>query len=55
MSFGAAWITAVALKDITSEVGRLRFVPALASSLAWLASGIGGIIMSRIADRVGTR
>ena len=55
MSFGAAWITAVALKDIASEVGGLRSVPALASSLAWLGSGIGGIIMSRVADRVGTR
>src|SRR6202023_3424525 len=32
-----------------------RSVPALASSLAWLGSGTGGIIMSRIADRVGTR
>ena len=55
MSFGAAWITAVALKDIASEVDGLRSVPALASSLAWLGSGIGGIIMSRIAERVGTR
>src|ERR1700756_2465977 len=55
MSFGAAWITAVALKDIASEVGGARSVPALASALAWLGSGIGGIIMSGIADRVGTR
>src|SRR3954471_12581209 len=55
MSFGAAWITAVALKDIASEVGGLRSVPALASALAWLGSGVGGIIMSRVADRVGTR
>src|SRR3954454_23892602 len=55
MSFGAAWITAVALKDIASEVDGSRSVPALASALAWLGSGIGGIIMSRIADRVGTR
>src|SRR5882757_4171836 len=55
MSFGAAWITAVALKDIATEVGGSRSVPALASALAWLGSGIGGIIMSRIADRVGTR
>jgi MFS family permease len=55
MSFGAAWITAVALKDIAGEVGGSRSVPALASSLAWLGSGAGGIIMSRIADRVGTR
>src|SRR3954453_8443151 len=55
MSFGAAWITAVALKDIASEVGGARSVPALASALAWLGSGVGGIIMSRVADRVGTR
>jgi MFS family permease len=55
MAFGAAWITAVALKDIASEVGGTRSVPALASSLAWLGSGAGGIMMGRIADRVGTR
>jgi MFS family permease len=55
MSFGAAWITAVALKDIAGEVGGSRSVPALASSLAWLGSGIGGIVMSRIAGRIGTR
>src|SRR3954469_4809174 len=55
MSFGAAWITAVALKDIAGEVGGARSVPALASALAWLGSGVGGIIMSRVADRVGTR
>ena len=55
MSFGAAWITAVALKDIASELDGARSVPALASSLAWLGSGIGGILMGRIAERFGTR
>jgi len=55
MSFGAAWITAVGLKDIASEVGGSRSVPALASSLAWLGSGFGGILMSRLAERIGTR
>jgi MFS family permease len=55
MAFGAAWITAVALKDIAAEVGGTRSIPALASALAWLGSGIGGIMMGRIADRVGTR
>ena len=33
MSFGASWITAVALKDIAAEVGGARSIPALASSL----------------------
>ena len=55
MAFGAAWITAVALKDIAAEVGGAREVPALASALAWLCSGAGGIMMGRIAERVGTR
>jgi MFS family permease len=55
MAFGAAWIIAVALKDVAAEVGGARSIPALASSLAWLGSGAGGIIMSRIAERVGTR
>ena len=55
MAFGCAWITAVALKDIAAEVGGERSVPALASALAWLGSGAGGILMGRIADRVGTR
>ncbi len=55
MAFGAAWITAVALKDIAAEVGGVRSIPALASALAWLGSGVGGIMMGRIADKVGTR
>src|SRR3972149_7000714 len=55
MAFGAAWITAVALKDIAGEVGGTRSIPALASALAWLGSGAGGIMMGRIADRIGTR
>jgi MFS family permease len=55
MSFGAAWISAVALKDIAAEVGGTRSIPALASALAWLGSGVGGILMGRLADRIGAR
>jgi MFS family permease len=55
MAFGAAWITPVALKDIAAEVGDTRSIPALASALTWLGSGIGGIMMGRLADKVGTR
>ena len=55
MAFGAAWISAVALKDIAAEVGGTRSIPAFASAMAWLGSGAGGIMMGRIADRVGTR
>jgi len=55
MAFGAAWICAVALKDIAEEVGGTRSIPAFAGAMAWLGGGIGGIIMGRIADKVGTR
>jgi MFS family permease len=55
MAFGAAWITAVALKDIAAEVDGLRSIPALAGALVWLGSGLGGILMGRIADKIGTR
>src|SRR4029078_1813282 len=55
MAFGAASITAVALKDIAAEGDGVRSIPALASPLSWLRSGFGGILMGRIAEKVGTR
>ena len=54
-AFGAPWMAAVALKDIAAEVGGTRSVPALALALAWFGSGIGGIAMGWIAERVGVR
>ena len=55
MSFGSAWIIAVALKDVAAEAGGARAVPSLAAALVWLCSGIGGILMGRLANRIGTR
>jgi MFS family permease len=55
LSFGAPWITIVALKSIAAETAGLRSVPALATSLAWFGFGIGGIIMGHIAEKVGVR
>ncbi|MBN8919469.1 MAG: MFS transporter [Rhizobiales bacterium] len=54
-SFGAPWITVVALKTIAAEVGGARSGPSLAVALAWFGSGLGGIAMGRIAERVGVR
>ena len=54
-SFGALWITAVALKEIAAELGGGRSAPALASSLAWLGTSFGGLLMGRIAHRYGIR
>jgi MFS family permease len=55
IAFGAPWLTVVALKDIAAEVGGARSIPALAGSLAWFGSGLGGIIMGRVAERFGVR
>ena len=55
LSFGAPWITVVALKLIATDMGGLREVPSLASSLAWIGFGSGGIVMSYVAERVGVR
>jgi MFS family permease len=55
LSFGAPWIAVVALKAIAAETGGQRSVPALASSLAWVGYGAGGIAMGYVAERVGVR
>jgi MFS family permease len=54
-SFGAPWITTVALKEIAAEADGLRSVPSLAVSLVWFGSGFGGIAMGQIAERIGIR
>jgi MFS family permease len=55
LSFGAPWILVVALKHVAAETGGARSGPSLAVALAWFGSGLGGIAMGRIADRVGVR
>jgi MFS family permease len=55
VAFGAPWVVVVGLKDIAAEVHGERSVPALAGALVWLGSGLGGIIMGRVAERVGVR
>jgi MFS family permease len=55
MSFGGPLIATVGLKAIAADMGGARSVPALGSSLAWLGSGVGGILMGRLAHRFGVR
>jgi len=55
VAVGAPWITVVGLKAIAAEVNGERSIPALAGALVWLGSGVGGILMGRIAERVGVR
>jgi MFS family permease len=54
-SFGAPWITVVALKAIAADLGGTRSTPALAGSLSWFGVGFGGLVMGHIADRIGVR
>ncbi|ARP90736.1 hypothetical protein CAL14_10895 [Bordetella genomosp. 9] len=55
MSFGGPLISTVGLKTIAADMGGARSVPALGSSLAWLGSAVGGILMGRLAHRFGIR
>jgi MFS family permease len=55
IAYGAPFVTVVALKQIAGELGSARSVPALAYSLAWLGSAVGGLGLGRIADRFGAK
>ena len=55
LSHGAPLVTVVALKPIAAEFETTRSAPALAVSLTYIGSGMGGIVMGWIAGRVGLR
>jgi MFS family permease len=54
-SFGAPWVAVVSLKIIAADFGGARSLPALAGSLGWVGVGVGGILMGRVAERIGVR
>jgi MFS family permease len=55
VSLGAPYMVVVALKPIAEELGGLRSVPSGAMSLAMLGTGVGGLAMGWVAERVGVR
>ena len=55
VAFGALWIVAVGLKAMAADFGGVRSEPALASSLAWFGSSLGGLMMGPLAARYGVR
>src|SRR5436190_7302997 len=55
ISFGATYIVIVALKPIAADLGGYRSVPAAAAALAMLGTGVGGLAMGRLAERIGIR
>ncbi len=52
---GAPLIMVVGLKAVAEDLGVPRSEPALASSLAFLGTGLGGIPMGWLAERIGMR
>src|SRR5436305_4443339 len=54
-SYGAPLIVVVGLKPIAASLQTDRSVVALPARLVWLGAGLGGILMGRIADRIGMR
>jgi len=55
VSLGAPYVVVVALKPIAEELGGLRSVPSGAMTLAMLGTGVGGLAMGWMAERVGVR
>jgi MFS family permease len=55
ISYGAPLVAVVGLKPIAASLGAERSVVALASALVWVGTGLGGIAMGWIADRIGLR
>jgi MFS family permease len=53
VSYGAPLIVVVGLKPIAASLDTDRSLVALAGSLVWLGTGLGGIPMGWAADRVG--
>jgi len=54
-SFGAPWVAVVSLKIIAADTGGARSLPALAGALGWIGVGVGGMMMGRVAERLGVR
>ena len=55
ISYGAPLLVVVGLKPIQEAIGTDRSVLALAGALVWVGTGLGGIMMGWLADRIGIR
>ena len=55
VALGAPYVTIVALKAIAADFGGFRSTPSAAASLAMLGTGVGGLGMGWLAERIGVR
>lgn len=52
---GAPLVVTVALKPVAADLGGYRSIPSAALSLSMLGTGIGGLAMGWLSDRIGVR
>ena len=55
VSYGSPLLAVVGLKPITEDLGTQRQLVALVASLTWFGTGLGGIFMGQVAERIGIR
>jgi MFS family permease len=55
VALGAPYIVIVALKSVAADLGGYRSIPSAAASMAMLGTGVGGLAMGWLAERVGVR
>jgi MFS family permease len=55
VGYGAPLVAVVGLEPIQASLHSDRAVVALAGAIAWVGTGVGGILMGWVADRIGIR
>jgi MFS family permease len=55
LSYGSPLLIVVGLKPIAATLGTPRQVVSLAAAMTWIGTGLGGILMGWLADRIGVR
>jgi MFS family permease len=53
--YGSTLLIVVGLRAIELDLGVSRSILALAGALTWIGTGLGGIVMGWLADRIGVR
>ena len=55
VALGAPYVVIVALKSVATDLGGYRSIPSAAASLAMLGTGVGGLGMGWLAERIGVK
>src|ERR1043166_6024897 len=55
VAYGSTLLIVVGLRAMEADLGVSRSTLALAGALTWMGTGLGGIVMGWLADRIGVR